>query len=81
MRNGADTGRRMVDLGEMATADDLTDDGNWTGGFYELLLDLGAAGDPGLDGAVRSLWHAAGVRECRAGSGATPSTNAAVPSH
>lgn len=40
----------MVDLGEMATADDMSDEENWTGGFYEMSLLLGAADDRGLDG-------------------------------
>jgi hypothetical protein len=44
-------------------ADDLSDGENWTGGFYELLLVLGAADDARLDRAVRSLWRFAGVRE------------------
>lgn len=59
----------MVNLGEMATADDMSDEANWTGGFYELSLLLGAADDARLDRAVRSLWRAAGVQECRVGSG------------
>jgi len=50
----------------MAAADDMSDDENWTGGFYELSLILGAGDDARLDQAVRSLWAAAGVRECRA---------------
>ncbi|MEK8104674.1 hypothetical protein NKG94_04790 [Micromonospora sp. M12] len=49
----------------MATADDLSDDENWTGGFYELGLVLGPVDESRLDRAVRSLWRAAGVRECR----------------
>ena len=55
----------MVDLGEVATADDISDDENWTGGFYELSLLLGAADDRRLDRAVQALWRAAGVQECR----------------
>ena len=39
----------MADLGEVATADDMTDEENWTGGFYELSLLLGAADDRRLD--------------------------------
>ena len=49
----------------MKTADDLNDDENWTGGFYELSLVLGAADDDNLDRAVRALWRFAGVRGCR----------------
>lgn len=51
----------------VATADDLSDDENWAGGFYEVILVLGATDDARLDRAVRSLWRAAGVRECRVG--------------
>jgi hypothetical protein len=53
----------------MTTADDMSDGENWTGGFYELVLDLGATDDVRVDRAVRSLWRAAGVRECRAEAG------------
>lgn len=59
----------MADLGLMANADDLRDQENWWGGFYELSLLLGAADDHRLDRAVRSLWRAAGVQECRVGFG------------
>jgi hypothetical protein len=45
----------------MATTDDMSYDENWTGGFYELSLDLGAADDARLDRAVRTLWRAAGA--------------------
>ncbi|MDG4809520.1 hypothetical protein O7634_22460 [Micromonospora sp. WMMD1120] len=45
----------------------MSDAENWCGGFYELLLELGATDDLRLDRAVRSLWRAAGVRECRVG--------------
>lgn len=48
----------------MASADDMNDDENWTGGFYELSLSLGAPDDDRLDRAVRSLWRAAGVHGC-----------------
>ncbi|MFG1869296.1 hypothetical protein [Micromonospora arborensis] len=51
----------------MAAADDMSDDENWAGGFYEVLLVLGATDDARLDRAVRSLWRVAGVRECRVG--------------
>ncbi|MGI5521455.1 hypothetical protein ACQEUX_10900 [Micromonospora sp. CA-259024] len=45
----------------------MSDSVNWTGGFYELLLILGATDDARLDRAVRALWRAADVRECRVG--------------
>jgi hypothetical protein len=54
-----------VDLGVVKTADDMDDDENWTGGFYELSLVLGASDDGILDRAVRVLWRSAGVHGCR----------------
>jgi hypothetical protein len=47
----------------------MRDEENWRGGFYELSLILGATDDDRLDLAVRSIWCAAGVRECCVGSG------------
>ncbi|MEU4531230.1 hypothetical protein AB0F49_23695 [Micromonospora ureilytica] len=52
----------------MAATDDLRDPENWTGGFYELILILGAADDARLDRAVAALWRAADVGECRVGA-------------
>jgi hypothetical protein len=65
LSNEGDVRRRIWDLGAVKIADDLDDDENWTGGFYELCLVLGAADDDNLDRAVRSLWRAAGVQGCR----------------
>ncbi|MEG3633539.1 hypothetical protein [Micromonospora palythoicola] len=48
----------------MTIADDMDDEQNWTGGFYELCLVLGASDDDNVDRALRSLWRAAGVRGC-----------------
>ncbi|ATO14133.1 hypothetical protein CO540_10050 [Micromonospora sp. WMMA2032] len=48
----------------MTSADDMSDDENWTGGFYELCLVLGAADDDTVDRALRALWRAAGVHGC-----------------
>lgn len=48
----------------MKIPDDMNDDENWTGGFYELCLVLGAADDDNVDRALWSLWHAAGVHGC-----------------
>ena len=56
------TSARVV---RMRTADDMSDGENWTGGFYELMLELGTAENERLDRAVQTLWRAAGVRECR----------------
>ncbi|WP_157437881.1 hypothetical protein [Actinoplanes subtropicus] len=44
----------------------MDDDENWTGGFYELCLVLGAADDDNLDRAVRSVWRAAAIQGSRA---------------
>jgi hypothetical protein len=65
----------------MATADDMSDDENWTGGFYELCLIFGAADDHMLDRAVRSLWRAAGIQHCRARSALTDVTPGAAALH
>ncbi len=62
----------------MAAADDMSDDENWTGGFYELILLLGPADDARLDLAVRSLWRAAGVQQCHTRSGAVLAEPGAV---
>ncbi|MEV6595578.1 hypothetical protein AB0M36_01800 [Actinoplanes sp. NPDC051346] len=51
----------------MATADDMNDEENWTGGFYELSLSLGVPNDDKLDRAIRSVWRAAGVQGCLVG--------------
>lgn len=53
---------------DAVAADDMSDAENWTGGFYELILILGAADDARLDRAVGALWRAADVRDCRAGA-------------
>ncbi|MFK3980598.1 hypothetical protein ACI2K4_09520 [Micromonospora sp. NPDC050397] len=53
----------------MTAADDMSDAENWAGGFYELMLVLGPTDDARFDRGMRSLWRAAGVRECRAGPG------------
>ncbi|MEU1748244.1 hypothetical protein ACPXB5_25610 [Micromonospora arida] len=37
---------------DAVAADDMSDAENWTGGFYELILILGAADDARLDRAV-----------------------------
>jgi hypothetical protein len=71
----------MADLGVVATAYDLSDEENWTGGFYELSVLLGAADDRRLDRAVRSLWRAAGVQECRVGSGLLDTEPSAAALH
>jgi hypothetical protein len=47
---------------------DLDSADNWTGGFYELAIELGPRHDGRLDQAVRALWEAADVDGCFAPS-------------
>ena len=42
----------------------FTDDANWTGGFYELALEVGDASDERLQLALSALWRAAGIEGC-----------------
>jgi hypothetical protein len=37
---------------------------NWSGGFYELAIEVGPPDDDRLDRALRAVWTAAGVRGC-----------------
>jgi hypothetical protein len=43
---------------------DLTDPENWTGGFYELGIELADDSDEHLQRVLTALWHAAGVEGC-----------------
>ncbi|WP_345155326.1 hypothetical protein [Micromonospora maritima] len=70
---------RIRDPGAVTSADDMTDDENWTGGFYELCLLLGAADDDTVDRALLSLWRAAGVRGCHVRRADGPGFAAAEP--
>jgi hypothetical protein len=45
----------------VANPTDASHDDNWSGGFYELSIRLGAHDDARLDAAVKSLWEAAGL--------------------
>lgn len=42
----------------------FTDPENWTGGWYELALELGQRCDERLDHALRVLWRDAGIVGC-----------------
>jgi len=55
---------RISDHEAVKIADDMNDDENWSGGFYELCLVLGAADDDNAGRALSSLWRAAGVHGC-----------------
>jgi len=45
-------------------SDDMADEENWVGGFYELCLVLGQSDDSLVDRALPVLWGAAGVDGC-----------------
>jgi hypothetical protein len=47
---------------------DIADEESWTGGYYELALDLGGRDDARLDAALKELWREAGVEGCFYGS-------------
>jgi hypothetical protein len=56
---------------------DLNDDANWTGGFYELALELGPKDDARLEQALLAVWRDACVSGCfvpeyRAGAAGLP---------
>jgi hypothetical protein len=52
---------------DVTGADDLNDPDNWSGGFYELSVNLGPPDDRRLDAAIGVLWTGAGVRGCVGG--------------
>jgi hypothetical protein len=51
----------MNELPDRERAAVLDDEQNWSGGFYELTITLGARDDGRLESALRALWRAAGV--------------------
>ncbi|UQU65749.1 hypothetical protein COUCH_05370 [Couchioplanes caeruleus] len=57
----------------------FVDGENWTGGFYELCLELGPRDDQRLQAALTALWQAAGIDGCCADSGREPEDQPAVP--
>lgn len=42
----------------------FTDHANWTGGFYELAIEIGDTSDERLQLALSALWRAAGIEGC-----------------
>jgi hypothetical protein len=48
----------------MTDPSDLNDDQNWTGGFYELALELRPTDDSRLERALTALWRNAPVEGC-----------------
>jgi hypothetical protein len=65
MSDWDDVGVRIGDSDAVKIADDVADEENWTGGFYELCLVLGPSDDGTVDRALRSVWRVAGVAGCR----------------
>jgi hypothetical protein len=51
------------------SAADLTDPANWSGGFYELAIELAGDGDAHLQHVLDALWSAAGIDGCYARPG------------
>lgn len=57
----------------------FTDDENWTGGFYELALELGDTSDERLQLALSALWRVAAVEGCYGSRDREPREQAEVP--
>ncbi|ANZ43495.1 hypothetical protein BBK82_42540 [Lentzea guizhouensis] len=57
----------------------FTDPENWTGGFYELSLEIGDRDDERLQGALTALWRAAGITGCSGSRDREPADQDAVP--
>ncbi|MGM1060084.1 hypothetical protein [Saccharothrix sp. Mg75] len=57
----------------------FTDAENWTGGFYELSLEVGDHDDERLQRALTALWRAAGVTGCCADRDREPADQDEVP--
>lgn len=64
-----------VGVGDQA---DLNDDENWTGGLYQLAIELGPRDDDRLEKALTSVWRHASVVGCFAAE-YHPSSGNAVP--
>ena len=50
----------------------FTDAENWSGGFYELALEIGDRDDERLQRALTALWRAAAVTGCYGGRDQEP---------
>jgi len=57
----------------------FTDPENWTGGFYELSLEVGNRDDDRLQRAVTTLWRAAAINGCYGSKDREPADQIAVP--
>lgn len=63
----------------MADASDLNDDENWSGGFYELAVEIGPRDDLRLEQTLLAVWRHASVRGCMAVAEYRPLQHADVP--
>ncbi|MEU4766338.1 hypothetical protein AB0H12_24085 [Actinosynnema sp. NPDC023794] len=57
----------------------FTDAENWSGGFYELALEIGDRDDERLQRALTALWRAAAVTGCYPDRDREPADQVAVP--
>jgi hypothetical protein len=62
----------------MGAATAFTDPENWTGGWYELSLELGQRCDERLDHALRVLWQEAGIDGCVGSPDQEPADQATI---
>ncbi|MFD4668905.1 hypothetical protein ACFWNN_04170 [Lentzea sp. NPDC058450] len=63
----------------MADPASFTDRENWTGGFYELSLEIGDHDDARLERALTALWQAAGITGPYADQRREPADQQEVP--
>ncbi|WP_326557831.1 hypothetical protein [Micromonospora sp. NBC_01796] len=57
----------------------FTDEENWSGGFYELSIELGDLDHQGLQRALTALWRAASIDGCYGSRDHEPGEQAEVP--
>lgn len=57
----------------------FTDPENWSGGFYELELEIGVRDDGRLQRALTALWRAAAIVGCYASTEREPADQTTVP--
>jgi hypothetical protein len=67
------------DTAAMPDATAFTDPENWTGGFYELSLEIGDRDDGRLQRALTALWQAAAITGCYGSTAQEPTDQNAVP--
>jgi hypothetical protein len=64
VRNSVDGHELAVDDRSVTSPAAFTDADNWTGGFYELAIEVGETSDERLGRALGTLWRAACIRGC-----------------